>query len=56
MKPETAFQAVRLLLERKKGFVVELHASPEGEIKIKRQVTIKDELNPREIVEKLIQQ
>lgn len=56
MNLETAFQAVRLLAERKKGFAITLHVSPDGQTKIEKQVTIKDELKPKEIAERLIQQ
>ncbi|MCH7498867.1 MAG: hypothetical protein IH886_02485 [Nitrospinae bacterium] len=54
MKLETAFETVRILVERKKGFVITFHVSPEGETTIEKPITIKEEQDPRKIAEKLI--
>jgi len=48
MKLDTAFENVRLWAEkasiRKRGFSVQLHVSPEGDVVIEKPVKIKDEL------------
>lgn len=56
MKLETAFQVIRLLSEKRKGFAIKLHVSPEAQVTLEKPITIKDELEPSEIVEKLVQQ
>lgn len=54
MKLETAFRAIELMADKKRGFCVTLHISPEREVKIEKPVTIKNEEDAHAIVEKLI--
>lgn len=56
MKLETAFETVRILVDKKKGFAITLHIAPEGEVTLEKPNSIKDELKPEQIAEKLVHQ
>ncbi|MCH7624004.1 MAG: hypothetical protein IIB46_07995 [Nitrospinae bacterium] len=54
MKIETAFQTIRILIERRKGFSLKLNISPEGDVTLEKPITIKHGESAKEIAEKLI--
>ncbi|MCH7499422.1 MAG: hypothetical protein IH886_05350 [Nitrospinae bacterium] len=56
MKLETAFETVRILVDKGRGFAVTLHVSPEGDVTLEKRITIKKEDKAEKIAEQLIHQ
>lgn len=54
MKLATAFKAIELMADKRKGFCITLHISPEREVKIEKPLTLKYEEDAHIIVKKLI--